>query len=87
MRTVARPTRSSRSTTPRWRPPALLLALLLALGGFTAAPLPAWAAGAGIIIQDYETDESVAATTVSVPGYDSAVRVLGRANRPAMMCR
>jgi|GEM_PF-4681131 len=74
MRTVARPTRSSRSTTPRWRPPALLLALLLALGGFTAAPLPAWAAGAGII-QDYETDESVAATTVSVPGYDSAARV------------
>ncbi|MFC7624440.1 DUF4091 domain-containing protein [Microlunatus sp. GCM10028923] len=57
-----------RRTTPVLLGLALIATLLVAVSG------PARAAGPGVW-QDYETDEAVAATTVSVPGHDAATRV------------
>ncbi|WP_460820795.1 DUF4091 domain-containing protein, partial [Microlunatus parietis] len=53
--------------------PLLIILALVASLVLVAAP-PARAATAGVW-QDFETDEAVAAATVSVPGHDAAIRV------------
>lgn len=51
-----------------------LLALLLVAATFVVGSEPARADVAGFV-QDYETDDAVAATVVSVPGHDTIARV------------
>lgn len=69
MRSAARPsvhTRSGRTLL------AVVLTLVMALSGLSS--IPAQAAGEELV-QDWESAEAVAATTVSVPGHDAATRV------------
>lgn len=53
-----------------FRPAAIVVALMVAVAGLAGTPLPAPAAPAGLL-QDFEDEASVAATTVTLPEYDS----------------